>query len=162
MGLDISAHRQAVPVDPADLTAEGEPRDWADLDYQGYGRLLDHSHFPGRVDGLKEGYYRVAETFGFRAGSYSGFNTWRNELAQLTGAASAQEVWGRGAQPGPFVELINFSDCEGCIGPLTSAKLAADFAAFQDKVGHGWFGEQYARWRKAFEMAADGGFVEFH
>ena len=31
----------------------------------------------------------------------------------------------------PFVELINFSDCEGVIGPEVAAKLAKDFADYE-------------------------------
>ena len=66
--------------------------------------------------------------------------TW-NELATLAGYAGADDAWER--TDGPFWELINFSDCEGVIGPKTSAKLAGDFAAFQEKADahHGqWFG----------------------
>ena len=67
------------------------------------------------------------------------------------------------ARATPFYELINFSDCEGFIGPKTSAKLAKDFAAWQEKAGErGWFSEKYAQWRAAFELAANGGVVQFH
>ena len=34
----------------------------------------------------------------------------------------------------PFVELLNFSDCEGFIGPKTSAKLHADFLEWDEKA----------------------------
>lgn len=33
----------------------------------------------------------------------------------------------------PFLELIHFSDCEGIIGPKTSAKLYKDFEKYRDK-----------------------------
>jgi hypothetical protein len=69
-----------------------------------------------------------------------------------------------GAQ-GPFSELIHFSDCEGVIGTAVSKKLAADFAAFDEKAkaaGNERYYAKYQEWRKAFEMAANGGAVDFH
>jgi hypothetical protein len=40
---------------------------------------------------------------------------------------TAEQVWA--ARPeGPFVELIDFADNEGMIGPRAAAKLAKDFA----------------------------------
>lgn len=66
---------------------------------------------------------------------------------------------------GPFWELISFSDCDGIIGPLVSAKLAQDFGDFQpaaDDHPDQHFRDMYARWRTAFETAADTGFVDFH
>ncbi len=69
-----------------------------------------------------------------------------------------------------FRELIHFSDCEGFIGPKTSAKLAADFAAWRDsaaamaaQIDQGrWHLEKYNEWARAFETAAKGGVVKFH
>lgn len=64
---------------------------------------------------------------------------------------------------GPFSELINFSDCEGVIGPKTAAKLARDFAAFEAQA-EAWgddFYDQYLNWEEVFLMAADGGAVAF-
>lgn len=53
------------------------------------------------------------------------------------------------------------------IGPKTSAKLAMDFAAFQEKAdlfdwSDEYYANKYADWRRAFELAADGGAVCFH
>ena len=65
----------------------------------------------------------------------------------------------------PFFELINFSDCEGILGAPVCAKLAADFAKYQERANTShdeWWREKYAGWRRAFEMAADNGCVEFH
>lgn len=75
----------------------------------------------------------------------------------------AASAWA--ATGGPFWELINFSDCEGVLGPATSAKLAGDFATWQEKADQHpdeAFRVLYARWRKACEMAADGGALVFH
>lgn len=57
------------------------------------------------------------------------------------------------------------SDCEGVIGPEVSAKLVKDFADFDERAktrGGKYFYALYCDWRKAFEMAADGGAVSFH
>lgn len=166
MGLDITAYRQLQgPVSQ-------------DQDEDGPWLSATDSAFIARTDGLEEGAYAsAAEEFDFRAGSYGGYNQWRDELAKLAGYPAMRHAPSYGpprdlhaasawqADSGPFWELINFSDCEGTIGPKTSAKLAADFAAHQEKAdahAEGWFRELYAKWRKAFEMAADGGAVSFH
>jgi hypothetical protein len=144
-----------------------------------------NSDFLERSDGYQEGFYRVhGERVGFRAGSYSGYGNWRRHLCRMALGEEPEEVW---ATPEvfagrPFVELINFSDCEGVIGPKTSAKLARDFADFAEQAeqyveqngrgdktgkvgpeqGIDWFLESYREWREAFDLAADDGFVTFH
>jgi hypothetical protein len=150
MGLDITY------CGSAEFVRADDPND-DNYDWEGgtEAKVYVNPDFAARADGLTSGIYRVSTTGGFRAGSYGGYNEWREELARLAGYP---------AVGGPFHELINFSDCEGLIGPITSAKLAEDFAAFQDKVpaDAGWFAEQYANWRVAFDTASRGGFVHFH
>ena len=86
----------------------------------------------------------------------------------MAGYDSATAVWDNPPPNAPFVELINFSDCEGFIGPVASAKLAKDFAAFRDRAQsadstHGAYDfERYCKWQEAFEFAADNGCVQFH
>lgn len=68
------------------------------------------------------------------------------------------------AEAGPFWELINFSDCEGIIGPVVSAKLARDFQEYQEKANSqltDYDLERYNSWRQAFELAAENGVVRF-
>jgi hypothetical protein len=117
----------------------------------------------------------VTQSHGFRAGSYSGYNWWREQLSKFGLDRTPESVWSNKRLAGsPFVELIDFSDCEGSIGPQTSAKLFDDFLAYEDQVA-GWaqhaipeednrsyFVETYADWQRAFELAADFGFVIFH
>ena len=108
--------------------------------------------FPGRADEIeKDSQYISKNRFHFHAGSYSGYNEWRDMLAKLAGYDSARSVWQTNSQ-GPFSELINFSDCEGVIGASVSKKLAQDFEKYQsaaDEHRFDWFTEQYNRWRKA-------------
>lgn len=168
MGLDITAYRQ---VSPAGDIAKGDDGWPADIDH--YFRVTNIVDFHARAAPLQDGAcYEFKDSMGFRAGSYSGYGEWRNELARLAGylphpAASrhpyAEGAWA--ASAGPFWELINFADNEGTIGSEAAARLAADFAKFDTQAMQAtepWFYKLYKAWRAAFEMAADGGAVDFH
>ena len=185
MGLDITAYRKLKKMD-AVFNADGEPIDPTTrepLDYNDYAQFYVNSDFPGRNGSIEhKAVYAYEDAHGFRAGSYGGYNGWRERLAELAGyptveyervagyAPSRQmrrdaAAWSGKCEGMPFVELVNFSDCEGVIGPEVSAKLAKDFAAFDERakaVPDEWFYDRYCEWRKAFEMAADGGAVSFH
>lgn len=161
MGLDIGAYQKVTRIKDYD----------GDYDYPREVGVFGNPHFVERMDGLEAGIYQVeGETHDFRAGSYSGYNHWRQQLAELVDT-SAEDVW-NGQEPPAFGELINFSDCEGIIGPVTSAKLAKDFAEWQARAeefaagkggyeGEYWL-QRYNDWRKAFEIAAGEGIVRFH
>lgn len=183
MGLDITALRNIIEIDCV-FDEDGEPinpvtREEIDYDL----RVYVNPDFPGRADDITGKIYSAEEGTGFRAGSYSGYNAWRNELAKLAGYPSVEvdryrtgnfqtrhDYGAFAAAEGPFWETINFSDCEGVIGAKVSAKLAADFAEWDDRArahdaGTDWNGrfyELYTEWRKAYEMAAQNGAVWFH
>lgn len=155
MGLDITAHRGLTPVGKFD----------PDSDEEQEISLFDNTDFPGRMAGLDpNAIYEAKDSVGFNAGSYSGYNIWRDQLAKIAGYPSASYVWKSKAKYTPFEELINFSDCEGTIGPIVAAKLAKDFADFDEtaSLSGDYFYAKYKEWRNAFEMAADNGAVEFH
>lgn len=164
MGLDITAYQNLQAV--RELTHE--ERDWGGVKDDDSLVTLWHfnSDFPDHEEGLPKYTAFTAENeFGFRAGSYSGYNHWRDELAKLAGHESDKAAWKNGADGKPFYELINFADNEGVIGPKIAAKLAKDFADNQAKADaheDEYFRERYGYWRKAFEMAAQNGAVEFH
>lgn len=161
MGLDISYYSRLKYLRPYE-----EDYDWDN----GETSISINPAFVDRADGLKEGIYDTTqgEGGGFRAGSYSGYNQWRNDLAGLLGK-TAEEIWEANQAPA-FFELIHFSDCEGVIGPKTSAKLAADFQNYQERAeaysltlgDGGYWLQKYNQWRTAFETAADDGAVDFH
>lgn len=160
MGLDITAYRNLQPADPEQAFDEN-----GDMVWDGnYTQVYVNDNFLGRHEPLQDRMaYTHEDSFSFRAGSYSGYNAWRNELAVLAGFKSDRDAWD--ATEGPFWELICFSDCEGTIGSIVSKKLAQDFADYQEKadlVDDEWFKSKYAEWRAAFEMAADNGAVDFH
>jgi hypothetical protein len=175
MGLDITAYRNATKVDlsPDEIDGDGYAKDWDNVTtVRDYRIRMHDDDFPGRSEGVSDGHFRFAEKIGFRAGSYSGYGQWRDWLARLAGYEPVHSGEGKHvpyangawqAESGPFWELINFSDCEGIIGPVVAKKLASDFAQYADKIGNaGWEPERYRLWQTAFEMAADNGFVEFH
>lgn len=166
MGLDISAYRQLRKLENPALDEHGEPVDWQNTWKPCRSIIIEwtEKNWPGRSAGVEpDGVFGFAEQFRFRAGSYGGYNEWRRELAALIGEPDLDAYWEQ-ATSGPFYELLNFADNEGVIGPVASAKLARDFAEHDAKAADrgGWFYEQYRRWRHAFELAADGGAVDFH
>ena len=180
MGLDVVAYGDMVEVEKeawadipeSELFEVAYNRDWC-IVYEGFG-------FPGSLYPIKEGVpYTAEDTFDFRAGSYGGYANFRDWLAEMAGYDSAEAVWeacSTGPFYGPFVELINFSDCEGVLGTAIAAKLFKDFqdhatqaedwayatlAAGDDKENADFFTEKYEEWRKAFEIASNYGCVVF-
>lgn len=146
--------------------------------------LLDQS------EGIKAGEYICEGVQGsFRAGSYSGYGSWRKMLSELIGW-EIEDLWRNVATLAqrsenlndvlsesdelkvdiPFIELLHFSDCEGFIGPKTSAKLHVDFLEWDEKArnfrnyqlqAQNHFYEKYQEWTEAFKVASDGGCVIF-
>ena len=113
----------------------------------------------------------ATEQHDFRAGSYSGYNLWRVQLSQFALGVEPSTVWenperfaGR-----PFVELINFTDCDGRIGTRLAVKLAADFRAHADEAAKyaatldegESFLENYNDFARAFELAGQQGALAF-
>jgi hypothetical protein len=98
------------------------------------------------------------KTHAFRAGSYGGYNAWRADLQRQFNPLRNAD--------GPFYELIWFADNEGCIGPEAAKDLLADFREHADRYAPGeyedYFRQKYQDWTTAFELAADGGLVDFH
>jgi hypothetical protein len=186
MGLDISACGKAAEnyLGPYKQFSEEEiERLYAEDSVM---HVYSVGGFEERLDGYPAGIYRSkGEYIGFRAGSYSGYNWWRRHLSLMALGLEPEDVWADAEdyEGQPFVELINYSDCEGSIGPQTSRKLAADFQKHADRAAayfhqHGpnnpnmerdsedcvceWWLNNYHEWRRAFELAADDGFVQFH
>ena len=154
MGLDITSYANLTPAPNAELE-DGYPKDYRQFVLFGSSMKWSESVWPGRgAPWDPDTVYGFTARQSFRAGSYSGYNSWRLELADL-------------AQGNDFSELINFADNEGVIGSIVSEKLAADFARNEDRADQLWKGDEYSRqlyakWQKAFEMAAHNGAVEFH
>ena len=165
MGLDI---RYYARLEASDAMVSDDADPW-DLEVF---KPTVNSDFESRAIGVDPNvWYRDEERGHFRAGSYSGYNRWREALADAVGMPSPRDVWDGKVEAGPMYELINFSDCEGTIGPVVSAKLARDFdeqrdrvtgwAAIQPREDREYFLRKYEEWASAFKVAADGGCVVF-
>lgn len=157
MGLDIDVFQKLSKVDNPVLDENGCPENWESEWRPGGGMEWSEEHWPGRGEGIDvDTTYRFEKQFNFRAGSYSGYNWWREQLKAMREYPS-------------FEEQINFADNEGVIGPIVSAKLARDYKenlmkaeAYSNSLDDGiWWIQQYRNWMKAFDMAADGGAVSF-
>lgn len=166
MGLDISYYEKLTLDADIKLDEDGEPIDTAAWDT--HTRIYTNPDFPERADKLVDGWYEGDCTGSFRAGSYGGYNNWRSQLCVAALGSAPNAIWEGHVTDGPFYELVMFSDCEGTIGPKTSAKLAKDFAEWEEKIGsmvsgdEEYFMEKFRDWKRAFEAAADTGAVCFH
>lgn len=177
MGLDISYYTKLTKAGPeVEVDEDGDPVD----DTLRLTKVYVVDVFAKQADDLEHGaLYAYATEAYFRAGSYSGYGHWREWLARLAGyPLTEDDSYGEGQKrmshaaacwdgaTGPFSELINFSDAEGVIGPVTSAKLLQDFIDFDDRAkasaSDGYNYVKYLEWKAAFEAASDGGMVAFH
>ncbi len=148
MGLDIYTLRSPVFVKPREQATDDD----SDALTYIYG-----DDFPDRLDGLRPGMYRGDQE---RHGgwSYGGYNRLRELLSEAAYGVEAREVW---ARPERFashalsglVALIHFSDCEGAIGPLTSARIAEALVALT--VSDDYAAEGHARLLACFRDAAE-------
>ncbi|WP_457417766.1 hypothetical protein [Roseateles sp. P5_E7] len=170
-GLDVTAYEKLTIVPSPKFDKDGEP--------VGENQVkLAPVEFVERFAGLTPGkVYRYQSLFDFRAGSYSGYNHWRNELAKLAGYKQTPyksfngkielrydaTVWS--IKKGPFWELIDFSDAEGVIGPAVCKRVYADFLQYRAtaaKHPDEYFRSSYEDWMKAFAMCAKDGAIVFH
>jgi hypothetical protein len=174
MGLDISYHKLGkLLLSEEDFKALPAAERDAWYDRETAVHVFPDEDFPQHADGLAPGWYEAPSWQDreahptFRAGSYGGYNAWRNNLCRLARGMDARQFWdlSPAEQSGPFAELIHFSDCEGIIGPRTAAKLAADFDAWAERAEKAldeWDRRIYQNFRQAFHTAAAGGVVRFH
>jgi len=181
MGLDVSAasHLRYVGPIPSDeerekleedLSAQG--KDSWDVYFFVYGNGSSHK---AQLAGTKPGMYALterSEQHSFRAGSYSGYNLWRRLLCRFVHGVEPEEVWQhpRRYKGKPFVELIDFTDCDGRIGAKVAAKLAQDFRDHAKRAKDyattiedgGYLWGVYEEFAKAFALAAEDGALAFH
>lgn len=111
------------------------------------------------------------EIYRFRAGSYGGYNRWREDLATQFnpyGPSDSKDDCAH-VPPDPdlpFYELIWFADNEGTIGPEAAADLLEDFRehgpAYAREHADEYDRQCYQDWMRAFRLAAHGGLVDFH
>ena len=99
MGLDITAISEIEPIEiPEGIELwSDEYYDWEEEQNLpgGVWNLYQSPNFPEQGEGLPNGtVVAMGEEFGHRAGSYSGYNEWRNDLALAAGyEGGAEEVF---------------------------------------------------------------------
>ena len=174
MGLDIHVYTNIRRVDPEEekaILADECPGDEAYT--KGYRLPWINPDFPGREEGVEAVPYASDGAWHFRAGSYSGHFQFRQDLCTLLGHGDFRAWINKQSTDthGPFEELINFSDCEGAIGPVVSKKLAKDFVDWEERakeyalelnvkglMSQGWTLEK-AQERAKAEGLDDGGYT---
>lgn len=157
MGLDINAYGRCTPIGVT-FDAHGE------VEQPRTVKPYVNPDFPAQADGIISNiWYQYETCMTFGAGSYPSYGAWRRELAKI-GGYDQKDVWEGRIAEGPFVELVNFADNEGVLGPETSAKLARDFEDRMERARNMMDGDDfrlYGKWLKALTMAADGGLINF-
>ena len=190
MGLDITAISEIKPIEVPEGIQKysDEYYDWEnELNVGHLWGIWFNPSFPTQQEGLPEAdtVFSEGEEYGFRAGSYSGYGEWRNDLALAAMGVTSSEVWDKsdGGETGmPFQELINFPDNEGLIGPIASERLYQDFVNYESQIDKAvdwwylkmsetkeynsedvkWFKSKYKDWKHAFDIARNNGMVIFH
>lgn len=169
MGLDITAYSKLVKRDPQ------PPREADECETNGVRFYPNNKDFSGRADEIEcHLVYDYETCSGFRAGSYSGYNKWRDQLCKAVHGITAERFWTTpGAETMDLHDLINFSDCEGVIGASVCAKIAAQMRSNKAKIvawseanmndmDRPYFLQKLGEWLVHLDIAADGGALRFH
>lgn len=164
--LSVTAYKKINPVSV--ILIDNEPCDPLTKEWVDAVQFWINDEYPGRNNEIQgDLWYSFEDSYQFDSGHTYHLN-WCDELARIAGYPEVRvgnqircdESVTAGS--GPFSELIDFSGCEGTIGPVFCQKLASDFRRFQAQAeshpGNS-FRKRYVKWQKAFEMAADSGAV---
>ena len=105
------------------------------------------------------------EEFDFRAGSYNGYNKFRNELCISANNIQDKKLWTSKNEAFKFYWLINFTDCDGYIGTSYCKILYDEFVKYENEVKSNlneYFHKTYDNFKEAFRLASNNGLVSFH
>jgi|TARA_B110000914_G_C15451442_1_gene441137 hypothetical protein len=193
MGLDVQVVNGLTRIPDEEVPDGMEPYseefyEWEE-NTDNYIKFIDREngyfekYWTKHLDPFKTGYYRDEgdSEHSFRVGSYSYYGNWRKLLALAIGFEHIGDIWKLGPynEDIPFIELLDFSDADGNLGPTVSNKLYNDFEGMQDRVyefiDNMMFGVipgnklnmtevrdfkiVYEDWKLAFEIARDSGMV---
>ncbi|WP_392603285.1 hypothetical protein [Stutzerimonas sp. CQPMC-PStu] len=134
--------------------------------------------FTERFAGLTEGkVYRYESAFDFRAGSYSWYNYWRNELAKLAGNEQTPYMSFNGetelrydatvwkTKKAHFGSLLISQMRKASSAPLHAnefTKTSFIIKSSHQKHPDEYFRTSYQDWMKAFSMCANNGAIVFY
>lgn len=165
MGLDIVAiEGEIVDLESGKLMSEmglstREMR--ANLDFPNHYKELEPYSDESGVFMISN----VSEPQRYSLGSYSGYNKFRKFLCQEANGIDQTVLWdlGEAGYDLDFGHLINFSDCEGVIGPNLCKKLYNDFVKWESKILTKLHVSQdmvmydrYIKLKEAFEIGSKG------
>lgn len=103
--------------------------------------------------------------------SYSTHNRFREELIKVLLRHDLLDekgkiMWSKLPKDLPFLDFIDFSDCEGCLDWEVSEKIYNDFKRFHNDAKYLISDEYhlsfYEKWLDIFERAKDNGVVVFY
>lgn len=127
MGLDIVSHSKIKKVTDPERIEEHDYDFQVEKGKDPFGYNID----------MEDGYYTGdGKESHFRAGSYSCYNRFRNLLCNAIHSVNDRCFWEKfddKYSESSFAEIINFSDCEGFLGPKVSKKLHEDFVNNREK-----------------------------
>jgi len=167
MGLDISYYKEVKKIPRLEDVEEH---------YDNGDVVIDEQDFKLQLGSLKENdVYSSNKTGKFCPGSYGGYNSWRRGLFNLVNKDITIEVYWKETsylideefngknETKPFMELINFSDCEGNIGPEICKKLYIDFDEYKDLARERMDSYSYQIYEKFMTaLEGDNTIVSFH
>lgn len=124
MGLDMTLY-----IGVTKSPAQGRDNDGEPLDLDSFQVYAD-PYFTGRETPLEDRqFYRYESCEDVYHSGYGTYSAFRDLIRE---ALNLPET---GNPPGlPFVDMLWFSDCDGCIGPDLCKRLADDFATHADKI----------------------------
>ena len=130
--------------------------------------FYSNPEFPAHISGLdSELFYKCnGKRMLFGAATYIEYGEFKNHLAKIAGFETAEKLWTSGV-PTFFLELINFSNSVGTIGPVICQKLYSD-SKDNYEIAEKYFinldnGEKfwmhYQNWCKALHVAKQNGAI---
>jgi hypothetical protein len=140
MGLDVSAYSNVRLIKQYDSREQFyEDRTIPSDVVFVSSTYVDNPSFPDQLGDsnlVSCGLYVYNNAYGFRAGSYSGYNNWRDRLSRTVMGVPAEEVWHNPDKyrDKPFYHIINFSDCEGIIAGNVAVESFEDFRSTYREV----------------------------
>lgn len=170
MGLSVYGYKNISIVENPELDESGYPVNDGENT-----RFYRHPAYIDRYAGLEVNKVYTGEYLDGPSFSYGGYNTWRDQLAKMVGyplkdymhfsksirQSHCVECWE--GKEGPFSEQINFSDCEGAMGPAVCKKLGNDYVAYaaQAEAIGGFFFKQYQKFMHVFDPTNENVAVAF-
>jgi hypothetical protein len=171
MGVSIRAYNN---IRKSDYVLPEDEEDTPD----GIVKLVALARWPRQSAGIvDQGMYSYATMISERIGSYPGYSSFRNLLAQIAEYSLLDDdrypyqAAACYASEGPFQELLSFSDCSGTINNEVVVKLLADFRKYEKEIadlsqtwillqgGYPDFKETYSKIMGLLEHAKEDGVI---